>query len=511
MFAGKQQAQGPAYEQDQVQAEQAAQRPEHIHRALPVTEGGQPQARAELLGLVARLRQGLGDDRQALELLDRQADILGTLSGPVPAQLGVESAALRGRSLRSLGQPETCVRALVPWLPVAQQQAAAAARTSAEFLSQLGRCHRELGGREVARDLFGRALALRNQGDESKALQAESRADLAGLLADEGRYDEAVAGLRSSLGLLREAGGDRNALGVEVWRDLGRYQVALGDLVEGESSYRQALQITLDRFGLNHPLTTAVQRPLGELLMEVGKLAEAHQLLRSAHDRLLSRFGPDHPEVAASWHQLGRVAWEQDRQDEADEALQRSLQLRRRGNLLVRHVSVLCDLARVRQARDLRENARSLAEECLQLSRSRDRALASRARILLADLAQAGGKPEEARRLLDEAGERLDEADIEAQARLSLAQARLALQQDRSADAESQLASLRTQARAHPAVARLAAWPLDLLEAEAHCRAGRLAQGRVLAGQTLQLQATQMPERQRLRRDLATLAPSCGR
>ena len=110
----------------------------------------------------------------------------------------------------------------------------------------------------------------------------------------------------------------------------------------------------LPRQGLNHPLTTAVQRPLGELLMEVGKLAEAHQLLRSAHDRLLSRFGPDHPEVAASWHQLGRVAWEQDRQDEADEALQRSLQLRRRGNELDRHVAVLCELARVRMARGVK-------------------------------------------------------------------------------------------------------------------------------------------------------------
>ena len=470
----------------------------------------QPQARAELLGLVARLRQGLGDDRQALELLDRQADILGTLSGPAPAQLGVEAAALRGRSLRSLGRAENCVRALVPWLPVAQQQAAAAPRASAEFLSQLGRCHRELGGREVARDLFGRALSLRNQGDESKVLQAESRADLAGLLADEGRYEEAVRGLREALALLRDSGGDRNALGVEVWRDLGRYQVALGDTVEGESSYRQALQITLDRFGLNHPLTTGVQRPLGGLLLEVGKLGEAHQLMRSAHERLLSRFGPDHPEVAASWHQLGRIAWEQDHGDEADEALQRSLQLRRRGNLLVQHVPVLCDLARVRQARGLAANARSLAEECLQLSRSRDRELAARARVLLSELAQAGGDADQARRWLDEAGERLGDASPEANALISLAQARLALQQGRNEDAGSQLDSLRTQARAHASVAALAAWPMDILQAELHCRAGRLGQGRTLVGQTLQAQAARMPERLRLRRDLAALAPSCG-
>ncbi|WP_374602900.1 protein kinase [Arenimonas sp.] len=470
----------------------------------------QPLARAELLGLVARLRQGLGDDRQALELLDRQADLLGTLPGSAPALLGVEAAALRGRSLRSLGQAETCVRALVPWLPVAQQQAAATPRASAEFLSQLGRCHRELGGREVARDLFGRALSLRNQGDESKLLQAESRADLAGLLADEGRYEEAVRGLREALGLLREAGGDRNTLGVEVWRDLGRYQVALGDEVEGESSYRQALQITLDRFGLNHPLTTGVQRPLGELLLEAGKLGESQQLLRSAHDRLLARFGPDHPEVAASWHQLGRVAWEQDRREDADEALQRSLQLRRRGNLLVQHVSVLCDLARVRLARDLDANARSLAEECLQLSRSRQPALAARARMLLAELAQDAGDAQEARRLLDEAAERLGEAELEARARVSLAQAHLALRQARPDDAEAHLASLRTLARAHPAVARLSAWPTDVLQAELHCRAGRLGQGRVLVAATLQAQAEELPERLQLRRQLAALAASCG-
>ncbi|HEX5694165.1 MAG TPA: tetratricopeptide repeat protein, partial [Arenimonas sp.] len=219
-------------------------------------------------------------------------------------------------------------------------------------------------------------------------------ADLAGLLADEGRYQEAVDGLHDALDLLREAGGDRNALGVEVWRDLGRYQHALGDTVEGESSYRQALQITLDRFGLNHPLTTGVQQRLGALLMETGKGAEAHQLLRSAHDRLLSRFGPDHPAVAASWHQLGRVAWDQGRHDDADEALQRSLQLRRRDNLLPENVAVLCDLAQVRHARGLDANARSLAQECLQLAHNRDQALATRAQAMLAGLDQAGGDPD---------------------------------------------------------------------------------------------------------------------
>jgi serine/threonine-protein kinase len=472
---------------------------------------GQPQARAELLGLIARLRQGLGDDRQALELLDRQSGLLSGLPGDAPARLGVEAAALRGRSLRALGQPETCVRALLPWLPVAQQQSAAQPRAAAEFLSQLGRCHRRLGGREVARDLFSRALSLRGAGDASKALQAESRADLAGLLADEGRYEEAVAAMRDALALLRESGGDRNALGVEVWRELGNFQRALGDPVEGESSYRQALQIALDRFGLNHPLTTTVQRPLGELLVETGKLEEAARRLGAAHERLLARFGPEHPEVAESWHELGRLAWERADLAQADEALQRSLQLRRRGNDLDRHVSVLCELARVRMARGLDDNAALLANECLQLSRSQDRALATRARGLLAELAWRRGDADSSRRLLEEASARLGDADSLAQAEHTLVVARLALLRGEPKEAEVQLASLRTQARARGAVAGAWTLHLDALQAELHCRAGRLGEGKDLRAATLARAAERHPERRRLQDELAAEAASCGR
>src|SRR5690606_39250517 len=141
-----------------------------------------------------------------------------------------------------------------------------------EFLSQLGRCRRSLGGSDVARDLFGQAFDLRRRGlDPSLALQAESQADLAGLLADEGRFPEAIAAMRGALALLRESGGDRNALGVEIWRELGAFHREAGDRMEAEASLRQALDIALNRFGPQHPLTSAVQWPLGAVLVQVGK------------------------------------------------------------------------------------------------------------------------------------------------------------------------------------------------------------------------------------------------
>jgi len=46
VFTGKQQAQGPTDQQDQVQAEQAAQGPEHIHRGQAIAQRGERQTGA---------------------------------------------------------------------------------------------------------------------------------------------------------------------------------------------------------------------------------------------------------------------------------------------------------------------------------------------------------------------------------------------------------------------------------------------------------------------------------
>ena len=476
---------------------------------------GQPQTRAELLGLVARLRQGLGDDRQTLELLDRQSQVLATLAGEAPARLGIESAALRGRSLRALGQPEVCVRTLMPWLPLSQLQAPRDPRAVSEFLSQLGRCHRSLGGLEVARDLFGQALALRSGLDEAKPLQAESQADLAGLLADEGRHEEAITATRAALALLRESGGDRNALGVEIWRELGGLYRSIGDPMESEASYRQALEIALTRFGPNHPASTGVQRPLGRVLVEAGKLSEAERLLRQAHERLLTRFGPEHPEVAASWQQLGRLSWEQGRVAQAQDAFQRSLQLRRRSNELAMHASVLCDLAETRIALGQPDSAEFLARECQQLGDDASPALAARAELLLADVALAHDNPDAAQALHAAAEQRLLSAGTDPAGPglmpVNFARARASLQAGEPAAAQAAIDGLRAALRGRGPEQEQWTWRLDALQAGLECRAGRAGDGRVRRDAALTDAAARQPERQRLLDEIAVLAASCGR
>ena len=155
------------------------------------------------------MRSGLGDDAEALALLDRQQQLLQPLGASAPKSLLLDSAALRGYSLRMLGRESECLSALQPMLTVAKAAADAAPLPAAEFLSQLGRCHALLGAAPQARELFSQALQLRHVHADAGALIAESETDLARLRpADKrlGALRNALANLRAAVSFSRTAG-----------------------------------------------------------------------------------------------------------------------------------------------------------------------------------------------------------------------------------------------------------------------------------------------------------------
>jgi serine/threonine-protein kinase len=325
----------------------------------------QPQARAELLGLIARLRSGLGDDAEALALLDRQHELLQPLGARAPPSLLLDAAALRGYSLRMLGRERDCLSALGPLLPTAQSAADAAPLPVAEFLSQLGRCHAALEGNAVARDLFGQALSLRRAHAGGSPVVAESENDLALLAPAEQR----LPALRKALAHLRGSGGEQNALGVEIWRNLGDTYSELRNGLESEAAYRQSLDIALARFGANHPRTSAAQQQLADVLLGAGKLAEAERLLGLAQESLLARWGPDSPQLAEQEGMRGMVALERDEPAESERLLTDSVRIWRSHAAIDAHAADLCHLAQAQNELHRDEQADANRRECLSALR----------------------------------------------------------------------------------------------------------------------------------------------
>lgn len=327
----------------------------------------QPRARAELFGVIARGRIGLGDYREAKALLDRQAAIIAN-TGSIPLSLLLESLTLRGQVLGQLGDARECIDLMLPQLAAVRREQAQLPSQASGFYSQLGRCRRANGERQGARQLFERSLALRRESGDTVG-EVENRMDLAGLHVDAGASALALDQYRDALGQLRRVAGDRHPLLIPLHRNLAMLQRGMGQPVAAERELIGALAIALDLNGAQHAVTLQVRRELAAARVDQGHFADAARELREVHRRLVERHGPGHESLAESHHELGLVQWELGQVDEALASLSRAAVMYRRGGrdeLLAKarfdQAQVLHALGRDADARPLLQESRKLRE-----------------------------------------------------------------------------------------------------------------------------------------------------
>ncbi|MEG3192222.1 tetratricopeptide repeat protein, partial [Lysobacter sp. D1-1-M9] len=327
----------------------------------------QPRDRAELLGVVARVRTGLGDYREALGLLDRQSEIITLLGDDLPPSLRLESLAQRGRVLRMLGRSDECIALLQPMLPLSRREQAQLPPQATELYSQLGRCHRVNGDRQSARQLFERSLALRRETGGDSVGEVQNLMDLAGLHADVDEVETALRGFDRARAQLRRDVGDRHPLLIEIRRNLGNLYRAVGNIGAAESELRGALAIALELNGTGHPATLAVRRQLAAVQVDQGQYDEADAGFREIHQQLVERLGAGHRDLAGSYLRLGLLAWERGDLPGAIDLLQQALAITREDADPVNVAEALSNLAQVLHAAGRSGEARPLLQEARSL------------------------------------------------------------------------------------------------------------------------------------------------
>lgn len=268
-----------------------------------------PLARAELLGVVARLRAGLGDYNDALEVLMRQARLVESLDD-APASLRLQSATDLGRVLRLKGDISGCVARMQPLAGLARDHERRLPLPVSAFYTQLGRCHAAARRLEDARALYTRSLALRRDPLGDNAGIVENLADLAALHASAGDTARALDGTRSALTLLRGSEGARHPLAIDLLRSLCSLEREAGDLDAAERDCRQALALAQELRGASHHATIDARRQLAALHVDLGRFAEAGAEFRDTLAWMSARLGERHTDVARSRNSLAIVAWE---------------------------------------------------------------------------------------------------------------------------------------------------------------------------------------------------------
>jgi serine/threonine-protein kinase len=332
----------------------------------------QPVARAELFGVIARLRLGLGDYREALALLDRQAAILAFLEDRAPPGLYVQSATDRGMALRLLGDEPACIRVMQPLQDLVQRMQQQLPSQAAEFNAQLGRCERGIGAQPAAAALFQRALALRREALDDPVGISENLADMADLASDRGDVRTALGGYRTALDKLHADVGQRHPLAIELLRKICAMERSLGDIAQAEGDCSRALALSLALHGPQHPASIDASRQLAAVHVDQGRLREAAAAYRGSRAWLVAHVGPDHDSVAKDENSLAIIAWERGDVAQALARLDRAIAIRRKRNaagdlaaVLFNKAMVLSDAGRAVDARPLALESRKLRADRL--------------------------------------------------------------------------------------------------------------------------------------------------
>ncbi len=289
----------------------------------------QPLDRAELFGVIARLRLGLGDYHEAERLLKTQSAILVGLEDP-PDSLRLSSASDLGRTLRLLGRPAECIVRMQPLETDARSQQRQLPVQAAEFYSELGRCQRAEGKPKIARLLFQRSLEVRRNTLDDTAGVVENLADLADLERDAGHTEAALLGFGNALAQLRANAGNRHPLAIGLQQRLCDLERNAGQLVVAEGDCHDALSLALDLHGEDHPSSVNARRQLAAIHVDLGRFREAGDAYRSSQRWLIAHVGRQHEDVARDDNSLGIVAWELGDFDTALRHLDRSLAVLRK-------------------------------------------------------------------------------------------------------------------------------------------------------------------------------------
>jgi serine/threonine-protein kinase len=328
----------------------------------------QPLARAEVFGIIARLRLGLGDYPEAMALLERQAVILKAVGDDAPASLQIEAATQQGFAHRQLDDPRKCINAMQPWMERARREQSQLPAQVAEYYSQLARCRSAVGEFNGARQLLEYAMTIRRETLDDEAGVAENLFDLANVDADAGKSDLALANLRNALAFLQQRVGERHPLAIQIHRRMGVLLREKGLPGEAAKSVDAALALSAELLGERHPTTLALHRQRAAVYMEQGWLDVAERDLRDTTPLLIERVGERHVDVGASFYTLGMLAWEQNRLDEAERDLAQAVAIWRTTSARTRMARAMAEHAQILQALGRVNEARAEVKQAAQLA-----------------------------------------------------------------------------------------------------------------------------------------------
>jgi len=204
------------------------------------------------------------------------------------------------------------------------------AEVAAAAHDTVGRSYHGLGLHDMAETHLRAALQMRLAcyGPEHADV-IRSRGNLAMLLIDEGRYDEAASLCATALAESRRLWTGDNPVAASTLNTFATLLRARGDFDQAERRFREALAMRRRLHGNRHVDVATSLNNLATMFHAKGRYDEAEPLYREALDVRMSLFGERHPDVANSMNNLAVLLWEKGDSVAAAPIFERALDMQR--------------------------------------------------------------------------------------------------------------------------------------------------------------------------------------
>ena len=194
-----------------------------------------------------------------------------------------------------------------------------------EALNNLGSTLRTLGNFAEAeaihrRELLGkRQLCSDHPSDEGlKSVLIIALENLAGVLKDQGEYQEALALLSEALDRGEALHGKHHHYCLRTRESLAICQGQLGNYEEAHALFKLVLDGRREVYGESHPTTLISRGTYATLLMAEGRYTEAEEIETAAWKDKIELYGPNSANCASSLHNIGFLQYVQKKYAEAE-------------------------------------------------------------------------------------------------------------------------------------------------------------------------------------------------
>ncbi len=287
----------------------------------------QPEVHVEMLRVLGRIQQTLGNFNLSSELLEQALDKTRKLRGNDHLDVAAV-AVLLGDAARWNGELETAESLLREALMIRRNHFQEDNADMAANMDRLARVLEMRGNFDEAENLYHEALEMRERlfGGNSDAVSA-TLSNLGWLLHQTGRKEAAEEALRRSLQIRQQIlnsphpalASTQNNLAV-VLRSKGSYEEAL-------YFFERALEQERQLHGDDHPRITTAMSNLSQIHLDLARYEEAASQYRRILENNRRQLGHDHIYVGFALGHLAMALTEDGRSDEALPLIEEMLDL----------------------------------------------------------------------------------------------------------------------------------------------------------------------------------------